>query len=48
MEVAEKIYEDDTICRIQIRVDTNRASHGRKWKGVEYSSPTNPDTGRSG
>ena len=48
MEVAEKIYKYDTTSKIPIRVDTNRASFGRKQKGVESASPTNLETGHSG
>ena len=48
MEVTEKIYEGGNTSKNQPRADVNRASHGRKQKGGEYASPTNPRTGRAG
>ena len=48
MEAAEKIYEGRNTSKTQPREDANRASHGRKRKGGEAASPTNPDTSRTG
>ena len=48
MEVAEKIYEGGNTSKTPIRADAKRASHGRKRKGGESASPTNPGTGRAG
>ena len=48
MEVAEKVYEGGTPSKTSIGVDSNRASHGRKRRGGESNSPTNPEKGRVG
>ena len=44
----KKIYKGGTTSKNPIREDTDRTSHGRKRKGREDSSPTNPKKGRSG
>ena len=48
MEAAKKIYEGRNTSKTQPREDANRASHGRKLKGGEAASPTNPDMIRTG
>ena len=48
MEVAEKVYEGGIPSKTSIRVDVNRASHGRKRKGGEATSPNNPEKSRVG
>ena len=48
METAEKIYKDGNTSKTPTRADANRASHGRKRKGGESASPTNPERGRAG
>ena len=45
MEATEKIYEDGNTSKTPPRADASRASHGRKRKGGEAASPTNPETG---
>ena len=48
MEFAEKIYKGGTNSKTPIRAYANRAIKGRKRKGGEDASPTNPETGCSG
>ena len=48
MEIADKFYEGEIPSKITIRAEADRASHGRKRKGVEAASPTNPKKGRAG
>ena len=47
MEFTEKIYEGGKTYETPPRADANRASRGRKRKGGEAASTTNPDTGRT-
>ena len=48
MEVAEKKYECRTTSKTPIRVDADRASHGRKINVGEAASSTNTEKGRAG
>ena len=48
MEVTEKFYKGVTPSKTSIGVDANRASHGRKRKGGESTSPNNPEKGCAG
>ena len=47
MEIDERISEEGIPSKTPIRADTNRAIHGRKRKGGEAASPTNPQKGRT-
>ena len=43
MEVTEKVYEGGPASKTtNHRADANHTSHGRKRKGLEAASPTNP------
>ena len=43
MEIAEQVYEGWTPSKTATRAEADRAIHGRKRKGVESVSPTNPE-----
>ena len=43
IEIAEQVYEVGKICKNTNRVKADHVSHGRKLKGGESASPTNPE-----
>ena len=43
MEISEKVYKGRTPSKTTNRVDAECTSHGRKQKGRESASPTNPE-----
>ena len=47
-EIGEQVYKGVNTSKNTNRVESDRASHGRKHKGVEAASPTNPEKVRAG
>ena len=45
--ISEQVYEGGTSSKTPIRSDANRNSHGRKHKGGEAASATNPNKGHA-
>ena len=48
MEIAEQVYEGVTPSKTTTREEADCVSHGRRHKGGEAASPTNPKKGRTG
>ena len=48
MDIAEKVYEGVTPSKTTTREESYHASHVRKCKGGEATSPTNPEKGCTG
>ena len=48
MEIADQVYKGGTTSKKAIRAESDHASHGKKRKGWESTSPTNPEKFRTG